>query len=149
MVERTADGACPAGHPPAALSGAIALDAEEPVPHLPRFSLAAFALPPVWGPVHGIWAGALFLPIWLFVDSILSTTGPGAASRAAGVAALSLTLGFQAFFAKRANGVAWRRASERMTLEEFVRRERRWALVCVPIGALLLGWGIYYRLLLS
>ena len=36
---------------------------------LPRFNVAAFLLPPIWGPAHGIWATILFYPIWLFADN--------------------------------------------------------------------------------
>jgi len=59
------------------------------------------------------------------------------------------TIAFQAYFAKRANGVAWRRVAARVSIDEFVRRERVWALVCVPIGGALLAWALYYRLVLA
>ncbi len=143
------DGTCPVGHPAAALSGAIPLDADEPLPQLPRFNIGAFALPPVWGPAHGQWVGAIFLPIWLFADSAIAAASRGGIARIGAVLVAVLTLAFQAFFAKRANGVAWRRVSDRMGIDQFVRRERVWALVCVPLGLALLGWAFYYRLVLA
>ncbi len=27
---------------------------------MPRFNIAAFLLPPVWGPAHGMWAAIVF-----------------------------------------------------------------------------------------
>jgi hypothetical protein len=149
MVECRPDGTCPDGHPANALSGAIPLGAADPVPQLPRFNIAAFALPPVWGPAHGQWVGAIFLPIWLFADSAIAAASRGGIARIGAVAVGVLTVAFQAFFAKRANGVAWRRVSDRMGIDLFVKRERVWALVCVPLGLLMLGWAFYYRLALA
>lgn len=149
IVERQSDGRCSAEHPAAALSGHIPLVAGEQIPSLPRFNWAAFALPPVWGPAHGQWAGIFFLPIWLFADSVASTAGRGPIALVVAVLVLVGTLAFQAYFAKRANGVAWRRVAARVSVDEFVRRERVWAYVCVPIGAALLAWGLYYRLALA
>lgn len=149
IVERTPRGGCRSGHPAEAVTGRILLHEGESIPQLPRFNLAAFALPPVWGPAHGQWAGVFFLPIWLFADSVLSTLNRGPIAVAAAVIVAIGTLLFQAFFAKRANGVAWRRVCDKVSVEEYVRRQKIWALTCVPAGALLLGWGMYYRFILS
>jgi hypothetical protein len=149
MVEVAADGGCPEGHPPAAISGVIALGHAEPVPTLPKFNFAAFALPPVWGPAHGQWVGVLFLPIWIFADNVASTIGRGNIALAGVLVVLPATFAFQAYFAKRANGLAWRRVAGRLTIEEFTRRERLWAYACVPVGMALLGWALYYRLVLA
>lgn len=149
IVEREPDGTCPKGHPAAALAGSVPLRPGDPVPSLPRFNWAAFALPPVWGPAHGQWVGVIFLPIWLFVDNALSVAGRSLGTAAVAVVIVALTLAFQAFFAKRANGVAWRRVCDRVGVEEFSRRQRLWAYACVPIGLALLAWGIYYRFVLA
>lgn len=149
IVVRAANGECPAGHPAEAVSGKILLGKDEPVPQLPRFSVAAFALPPVWGPAHGQWAGVFLLPIWLFADSAIANAGRNAATAIAAVIVAVGTLAFQAFFAKRANGVAWRRVCDQMSVEQFIARERVWALATVPVGLALLGWGVYFRLVLA
>ncbi len=152
IVERGDDGACARNpdHPAQAVSGTVILAEDEPVPQLPRFNVGAFLVPPVWGPAHGLWAGAIFLPMWLFMDSVIATAiGRGSASAAGGVAIVALTLGAQAWFAKRANGLAWRRVSDRVPIEEFARRERVWAVALVPVAALLIGWAVYYRLVLA
>jgi hypothetical protein len=150
IVERTGTGACPAGHPPAAVAGHIALGDGEPVPALGRFNLAAFLVPPIWGPFHGQWASAIFLPLWVFADSVIaSAAGRGAAGLAGAVFVGVVTLGIQAFFAKRANGVAWRRVAARVSVEEFSRRERAWAVAAIPLGLLIVGWATYYRVVLA
>lgn len=148
IIERVEGGACPKGHPAEAISGKILLRSDEPLPALPRFSWAAFALPPVWGPAHGQWVGVLFLPIWLFADSAVESAARGRWAVTGAVIVALGTVAFQAYFAKRANGVAWRRVSDRMSVDEFARRERVWALACVPVGLLLLGWGLLYRFVL-
>ena len=149
IVELGAGGECPSGHPAAAVSAVVPLRPEEPVPSLPRFNLAAFLLPPVWGPAHGQWVGVLFLPIWVFADNVAATLGRGNIAVAGVAIVLPATVAFQAYFAKRANGLAWRRAAGRLSIEEFVRRERLWAFVCAPIGVALLCWALYYRLVLA
>ncbi len=146
LVERAPDGSCPAGHPPQALSGRIPLAAGEAVPRLPRFNLAAFLIPPIWGPAHGQWVGAVFLPIWLFMDSIISTgLRGGVGAKLAASAVVVATVAFGAFFAKRANGLAYRRVCDRMSVETFVRRQRLWAIAAVPLALALLGWAVWFH----
>jgi hypothetical protein len=150
LVERAADGSCPNGHPAEAVSGRLLLDGSEPVPQLPRFNLAAFLIPPVWGPAHGQWVGAIFLPIWLFMDSIIASAGRGGvATEIAAAVVVLCTLAFGAFFAKRGNGLAFRRVIGRVSVGEYVRRERLWAIASVPAAALLLGWALWYRLVFA
>ena len=145
MVERSADGSCPAGHPAEAVFGRIMLEAGEGMPELPRFNLGAFLVPFLWGPGHGQWVGAFFLPLWLFMDSIVRSAinGPGALKVAATIVVVA-TLGFEAHFATRANGMAWRRVADQMTVDEFVRRERVWTLALVPAFIAFVAWAIYY-----
>jgi hypothetical protein len=149
LVERRADGRCVEGHVPEAVHGQMLLTADEPIPVLPRFNLAAFLIPLFWGPANGQWVGALFLPIWLFADSaIASAAQRGGWMWIAAVVVGAGTLGFQAFFARHANGVAFRRVIGRLSVEEYLRRQRIWAVVAVPIAAALLGWAIYFDLVL-
>ncbi len=149
LVERGSDGTCAAGHPAEAIHGRMLLTAEEPVPVLPRFNLAAFLIPLIWGPANGQWVGALFLPIWLFADSAIASAAQrgGLMWIAAGVVAAG-TLGFQYFFARHANGVAFRRVMGRLSVAEYLRRQRLWAIAAVPAAALLLGWAVYFDLVL-
>lgn len=149
LVEREPDGTCPAGHPDEALTGHIPLGIDEPLPVLPRFNLAAFLMPPVWGPAHGQWAGAVFLPIWLFMDSIIATAGQSRFGWLFAVFVVGATLAFQVVFARRANGMAYRRVWDRMTVAEYVARQRVWAWFSIPFAVGLVGWAVYFRLVLA
>lgn len=151
IVERRFDGTCSAGHPAEAVSGRMVLADDEAVPVLPRFNLAAFLIPPIWGPGHGLWVGAIFLPIWLFADSVIvSAASRGGIGLWIGASLVIVaTLGFEYFFARRANGVAFRRVMHKVSAEEFVRRQRQWALVAIPIAIALIGWGLYFDLILG
>jgi hypothetical protein len=150
LVERQADGTCPSGHPAEAVAGRMILAENDAVPVLPRFNLAAFLIPPIWGPAHGSWAGAIFLPIWLFADSaIVAAVRRGGVGLYLAAAFVVLgTLGFEYFFARRANGIAFRRVMGTMSLEEFNKRQRTWALISLPIAAALVGWGMYFDIIL-
>jgi len=146
IVERQIDGTCPEGHPAEAMSGRIPLIEGEALPTLPRFNLAAFLLPPIWGPAHGQWAGAIFLPIWLFMDSIIASAGRGGVvTMIAATVVVACTLAFEAFFAIRANGLAYRRVCDRMTVDEYIASQRMWYYVSVPVAAALIGWSIWFH----
>jgi hypothetical protein len=145
IVERAADGSCPKGHPADAITGCIPLFDDDPIPGLPRFNVAAFFLPFVWGPAHHEWAGLIFLPIWLLMDGIVAAASRGGIPQAsAAIVAVTLTLLLQAFFAKRANGAAFRRVIRTMTAEEFVRRQSLWAIASAPLAILLLAWAVWF-----
>jgi len=152
IVERRPDGRCGRDpeHPATAISGRIVLGADEPLPALPRFNIAAFLVPPLWGPAHRQWAGAIFLPMWLFMDSVVaSAQGRGVGVAVGATVVVCATLAAQVWFAKRANGLAWRRVATTDSVEEYVRRQRVWVVVSIPVFALLMGWGVYYRLVLA
>jgi hypothetical protein len=145
IVEREPDGSCPQGHPWEAVTGRIVLADDEPVPSLPRFNIGAFVLPPIWGPAHHQWVGAIFLPIWLFMDSIVGTANSGGVpTLIAAPTVVAITLAFQAYFAKRANGLAYRAVCDRMSVAEYVRRERWWTIACVPAAAALVAWAVWF-----
>jgi hypothetical protein len=147
IVERLPDGSCPEGHPAESVSGRIVLVDDEPVPALPRFNVAAFLLPFIWGPVHGQWVGLIFLPIYVFMDSIISTAGEGGVATGAGsVLVVAGTLAFQAFFAKRANGLAYRAVCDRQSVEEFSRGQRIWAWASVPTALALIALIVWLRI---
>lgn len=148
IVERRADGSCPNGHPARWVAGRVVLAAEEAAPVLPRFNLAAFLLPPIWGPAHGQWAGAIFLPLWMFADSTLRTAGENTATMVAAVVVSVGTLAAMAWFGKRANGLAWRRRWETVSVTDYVRRERVWAIAAAPVAAVLVSAAAYYDLVI-
>jgi len=146
IVEYADDGGCSNGHPFGAMAGDIVLAEAEAVPALPRFNLAAFLIPPIWGPAHGQWAGAILLPIWLFADSILRNAAVTPGGWAGAAVVVSVTLAMMGWFGKRGNGLAWRRVADRVPVERFVRTQRIWAIVAVPVAVALLGSALYYDL---
>lgn len=150
IVRREPDGTCAKGHPAEAISGHVLLIDDERPPALPAINWAAFLVPMVWGPAHGLWVGAIFLPIWLFADSIIgSSMGGGAGSPLGGVFVTGVTLAGQWWFARRANGLAWRRVADRIDPAAFVAKQRAWLAFMVPLAVLLYGWGVYYRIFLA
>ncbi len=146
VVERVDGGGCAAGHPAQAISGRIMLEEGEPIPVLPRFNLAAFLIPPIWGPAHGQWAGAIFLPLWLFADSAMRNASMNTATLVMAVLVGTLTVAAMGWFASRANGLAWRRVCDRVDIPTYLRTQRVWAIVSVPVAALLLGAALYFDL---
>jgi hypothetical protein len=150
IVERADDDRCPEGHPARGIAGRIVLIDDDAVPALPRFNWAAFLIPFLWGPAHGQWVGAIFLPIWLFADSIVSSArSGGAVSTVAALVVASLTLLFGWWFAKRANGLAFRRVIATQTAEEFARRQRIWSIAAVLVATGLLGWAVWFRVVIA
>ena len=150
IVVREADGSCPAGHSADGVTGRIVLVDDEPVPVLPRFNWGAFLLPFIWGPAHDQWVAMIFLSIWLFMDSIIATADKGGIpTTIGGVIVVVLTLTFQAYYAKRANGVAFRRVIGKQTVEEYVKRERVWAIACIPAALLLVAWMVWYHVAIA
>ena len=109
--------------------------------------LSLLGVPFLWGPVHGQWVGAIFLPIWLFADSILASAADGGVTAIVGAVVVGMsTLLFEWWFAKRANGLAFRRVINRQTAEQFARRQRLWAIAAVPVAVALFGWALWFRL---
>jgi hypothetical protein len=150
LVERTEDGSCAAGHPQRAITGRLALIGDEAVPQLPRFNLAAFLVPPLWGPFHGQWAGAFLLPIWLFADSsVVAAANLGGWMWIPAIFVIAGTAAFQYFFATKANGLGFRRVMGRMSLEEYLRKERIWAIASVPVAIALVSWAVYFDVFLG
>lgn len=152
LVERDEHGGCSraADHPAEGVSGVVWLAEGEPVPALPRFSVGAFLMPPVWGPAHGLWAGVIFLPLWVFADgAVASALERGGLATAGAVAIVTLTIVAQAWFAKRGPGLAWRRVCDRVSVAAFARSERWWAIAMVPVALLVFGWAAYYRFVVA
>ena len=105
-------------------------------------------MPPIWGPAHGQWVGAIFLPIWLFMDSIIAQRGPrrsGDDDRGGRGRRLHARV---RGVLRQARATVWRTAAcaTRMSVDEYVRRERVWAIASVPVAAALIGWALWFHL---
>ena len=116
---------------------------------VPRLNIGAFVLPAIWGPVHGMWVSILFYPLWIFVDNViyaayqeptLLTVGLAVVMAAFMVAlSLAFSLVSQPFALHRAVNAG-------KTKEEYLKRQRVWAVVCVVLAALVLILATYYNL---
>ncbi len=110
-------------------------------PALPPFNWGAFFIPPIWGVAHGQWPAAFFLPAWVFVDNMIRTGGELTVwGKLAGWGMLVATMALQAAFARNANVVAYARVADRMSIEDYVRRQRAWAVVGAVTFVGMVAW---------
>ena len=159
LVRRDERAQCVNGHPLQAVMGAQVVAPDVEPPELPRFNWAAFFMPPIWGAAHGIYfAGLVVIPLWLFLDSAIQAAvykvgaGTPLLSRiivyTVTVLLIAGTLGLMTWFGRTAWGVAWRReyvdGTSTRPFDEFVKREKRWYWLCMPLFFLLLGGAIAY-----
>jgi len=150
IIERNPDGSCPQGHPADGVTGRIMLIDDDAVPTLPGFNWAAFLIPFIWGPAHDQWIAAIFLPIWLFADSILDTASKAGTVGWLGAGVVfAVTLTFQWWFGKRANGLAFRRVIDKQSAEEFARRQRIWTIAAIPAFLVLMTWAVWFRVVVA
>lgn len=122
---------------------------EEFLKGIPRFNIAAFLLPPIWGPVHGFWVTLLFYPLWLFVDNMLYAvyTNPAPVTVIlAVVVILALAAGTIAFSVVSQPLAYHRAAAKGVSKEQYLKRQRIWAVVCAIIGIAMLAFATYYNL---
>jgi len=114
---------------------------------LPAMNWGALLMPAIWGPAHGQWITILFYPLWLFADT--SITNAVLYGGVAIVLAATVILGTAAatvFFARTVGYKAYLRVADKMTLQEYLARERIWAVVCALIALVFLGFATWYNL---
>lgn len=118
---------------------------------IPRVNIGALFLPPIWGPAHGMWATILFYPIWLFADNTFYAAFTERTPLAIVVAVLvllTLTAGTVAFAIVGQPFAAHRAAGLGVDKEDYLKRERVWAVACVAAGVLMLAGATYYNLVI-
>ncbi len=119
---------------------------------VPRVNIAAFLMPPIWGPANGIWVTILYYPLWLiadncFVNAVVAQT-PLAIAFAVIVAVLLLlmTMAFsiisQPFALHRAMDLG-------VSKETYLRRQRIWALAMAIVALLAVIAATYYNLCIN
>ena len=116
---------------------------------LPRVNLGALLLPPIWGAGHGMMPTILFYPAWLLADNCFYAAWAEPTPLSVGVALavlvilVAVTVGFslvaQPLAAHRAEGLG-------VSREEYLRRERRWAVGCALGGVAMLALAAWYNL---
>lgn len=124
---------------------------EEFMRGLPRFNLAAFLLPPIWGPAHGLWVTILYYPIWLFVDNLFYATyqNPQPLSIVLSVVAFLMLLGITVAFAIVSQPIAAHKAQDRgVSRKKYLRNQKYWAVGCVIGAVIMIALATYYNLMI-
>lgn len=118
---------------------------------IPRVNVGALFLPPIWGPAHGIWITILWYPIWLFADNTFYAAFTERSALSIVVALLvfaSLSVGTVVFAIVSQPLAAHRAAARGVSKEDYLKRERIWAIVCVIVGCAMIAAATYYNLVI-
>ena len=116
---------------------------------LPRFNWAAFLMPPIWGPAHGIWIAIAFYPLWLIADNVFylawSEPSPISITIAVSVFAmmLALTIGFA--IVSQPFAAHWSEARG-ISRERYLKRQKWWVLVSAIIGIAFIVFATIYNI---
>ena len=116
---------------------------------LPRVNIGALVMPGIWGPVHGFWACILFYPLMIFIDYVVygAYIKPEAWTIALAVISVVLYIAASYVFSIVSQPFAAHRAEAKgISREQYLKRERIWAVVCVIILIIALAWATYYNL---
>lgn len=124
-----------------------ATEAERDLRSLPRINWGALLMPAVWGPAHGQWVTVFFYPIWLLADNCLTNAvlHGGIAIVLAAIVVLG-TAAVTIFYARTAGYKAYLRVADKMTLQEYLARERIWVVASALIALLFIGLATWYNL---
>ena len=116
---------------------------------LPRVNIGALVMPGIWGPAHGFWACILFYPLMIFIDYVVygAYIKPEAWTIALAVIGVALYIAASVVFSIVSQPFAAHRAETKgVSREQYLKRERIWAVVCVIILIIALAWATYYNL---
>ena len=122
---------------------------EEFLSGMPRVNLGALFLPPVWGAAHGLWVAILFYPLWLFADNCFYGAWSNPSPLSIGVALAvfaSLAAGTVVFAILGQPFAAHWSAARGMTKEQYLRRQRIWAVASIVVGVAMILAATYYNL---
>ena len=118
---------------------------------IPRVNIGALFLPPIWGSAHGFWVTIIYYPAWLLADNTIygAFITPTPLSIAIAVAAVAILAAVTVAFSIISQPFAAHRAAERgLSKEDYLRRERKWAIGCVIGGAVMIAFATYYNLVI-
>ena len=116
---------------------------------LPRVNIGALVMPGIWGPAHGFWACILFYPLMIFIDYVVygAYIKPEAWTIALAVIGVALYIAASVVFSIMSQPFAAHRAETKgVSREQYLKRERIWAVVCVIVLIIALAWATYYNL---
>lgn len=119
---------------------------------VPRVNIAAFLMPAIWGPAHGIWVTILYYPLWLLADNcfvgafVARTPLSIAFAVLVAVALFAMTLAFSII----SQPLALHRAVDMgMSKETYLRRQRIWAITMAIVVVVALSAATYYNLCIN
>lgn len=118
---------------------------------IPRINIAAFLLPPIWGPAHGLWATILFYPIWLFADNAFyaAYTEQTTLSYIIALVIFVSLVAVSVVFSILSQPYAAHRADKKgISKDTYVKRQRIWALVSIVLGCAMLAGATYYNVVI-
>lgn len=119
---------------------------------VPRLNIAAFLMPAIWGPAHGIWVAILYYPLWLvadncFVNALVART-PFAIALAL-VVAVGLLLMTTAFSIVSQPFALHRAVEMGVSKETYLRRQRIWAVAMAAVAFVAVCAATYYNLFMN
>lgn len=119
---------------------------------VPRLNVAAFLMPAIWGPAHGIWVAILYYPLWLvadncFVNALVART-PFAIALAL-VVAVGLLLMTTAFSIISQPFALHRAVEMGVSKETYLRRQRIWAVAMAAVALVAVCAATYYNLFMN
>jgi diamine N-acetyltransferase len=128
----------------------LALEYEDDLERLPRFSLAGFLLTPIWAPAHGFLIAILLYPAWVFVDSLIRQAVEQRTVLSIGLAIIILfaTIAVSAWIASSSQRNAYLRVAGKVPLKTYLMRERIWNIVSVPVAIIVVSLATYYNLII-
>lgn len=116
---------------------------------LPRFNLAAFLIPPIWGFANGFWVTILYYPAWIFMDNLLyaAVSDPTVLSCVFAGTTIAAYIGISIAFSLVSQPMAAHRAQDMgVSRETYLKRQRIWAIASVVIAVVLLSLATWYNL---
>ena len=116
---------------------------------LPRLNLGALIMPAIWGPAHGFWVCILYYPLYVFLDNLIygAYIDPQPWSIALAVLSVAVAAGLTIAFAIVSQPFAAHRAENKgVSREDYLKRERIWAVVCIVLAIAAIAWATYYNL---
>ena len=119
---------------------------------IPYFNLGALFMPPIWGPAHGFWITILYYPGWLFADNAFyaAYTQHTPLSIVFAVIIFITLVAVTLVFARLSQPIAAHKAidSGKMTKEQYLKRQRLWAIGCGILALVMLALATYYNLII-
>lgn len=125
---------------------------EEFLSGMPPLNIGALFMPPIWGPAHGFWITILYYPGWLFADNVFyeAITKHTVMSIIFAVIIFVTLVVVTLVFARLSQPTAAHRAidSGKMTKEQYIKRQRIWAVCCVILAVIMIILATYYNLVI-